>query len=156
MRKGRETIGLPVVSLKSGKELGFVEDLVWSHQERRVSHLIVRDKGLTRKEYLVDLSSVASVGDDAVTVTGEDSLSEVSKPADGYARLGSLTGLPAMTTGGNNLGTIEDLVFALNEGRLLGYELSAGLVGDLVSGRELLEPEKILTWGEDAVIVNEL
>lgn len=154
LRKGREIIGLPVVSLATGKELGLVEDLLWDHQGRRITHLVIGEKGISKESRWVSFHDILGIGDDAVTVAG-DSLPDGVQDPEVDTRASRLTGLPVLTAGGNNVGTIEDVVFASEDGRLLGYEISSGLVGDLVSGRDVLAPDTVITWGEEAVIVND-
>ncbi len=153
MRKGREIIGLPVVSLATGKELGLVEDLLWDHQGRRITHLVISEKGISKGPRLVSFHDILGIGDDAVTVAG-DSLPQGVQDPEVDTRTSRLAGLPVLTAGGNNVGTIEDIVFASGDGTLLGYEISSGLVGDLVSGRDVLTPDTVITWGEEAVIVS--
>lgn len=153
MRKGREITGLPVVSLATGEELGFVEDLVWDHRGRRVTHIVINQKKINGKQSLVSFADVQSFGEDAVTVA-EEALPDNAAAAT-ENKTSRLAGVPVLTAEGNSLGTLEDLIFTNTEGELLGYEISSGLVGDLVSGRNVLPLDAILTWGEDAVIVSD-
>ncbi|MGB9792753.1 MAG: PRC-barrel domain-containing protein [Thermacetogeniaceae bacterium] len=157
MRKGREIIGLPVVSVVTGKELGMVEEILWDHQDRRITSLVVGEKKNSRKDFknshVVAMEEILGIGEHAVTIE-RDSLSEtemkerVGRPTTG------VKGVPVITTDGNQLGTVEDVVFSETDGKLVGYEISSGLVGDIVSGRFILNPEAVVTWGEEMVIVN--
>ncbi len=153
MRKGRDVIGLPVISLASGKELGVVEDLIWSHDELKVTHLVVNSKGVLNRTRYIPLGEVKSIGEDAVTVDGEEILEKVECQPEGK-RVNEITGGVVVTEGGQNLGTLEDVFFDGAAGRLLGYEVSTGLVGDLLSGRMIMPPEMVVTWGEEAVIAS--
>jgi uncharacterized protein YrrD len=47
-------------------------------------------------------------------------------------------------------------VFDDNGELLVGYEVSGGLVGDFISGREVLPPDAVLVWGVEAVVVRDL
>lgn len=150
MRKGREIIGLPVIGLPSGKEIGVVEDLVWSHQELKITHLIVAGKGVFNRRRHIAFGEVKSIGDDAVTV--EEGVFKESPSSMEGKKVSQIAGDLVLTQEGQNLGTMEDLLFDSAAGKLLGYEVSTGLVGDLLSGRMIMPPEKVLTWGEEAII----
>jgi uncharacterized protein YrrD len=115
---------------------------------------LVHGNGLISKIQLIPYRSIASIGSDAVTLNGdfEDIDDEMAASGTGS---GQLAGCPVLSEQGQNLGTIEDVVFQTSDGELVGYEMSTGLVGDLLSGRRLLPLEDILTWGDQAVIVKE-
>lgn len=153
LRKGRDVIGLPVVSLSTGKELGPVEDLLWDHEDRKITCLVVGERRDSKDSSLLAFSDILSIGEHAITVV-RDSLSDGLKKTEVGVPASRIRGIPVMTTGGNNVGTIEDVLFEDRDGELLGYEISLGLVGDLVSGRHVLSPDAVVTWGEEAVIVN--
>jgi len=57
-----------------------------------------------------------------------------------------------VTTEGARVGTIGDLYFAEDTGRILGYEVSGGTIGDVMRGTSWLPIEAIGTIGRDAVI----
>lgn len=150
MRKGRDVIGLPVICLASGKEIGVVEDLIWSHAELKVTHLVVNGKGGLNRSRCIPFEEVKSIGEDAVTVE-DDGLENTDLPPE-ERRVSEIAGGLVLTEGGRNLGTLEDVFFDNAGGKLLGYEVSTGLVGDLLSGRMIMPPEMVVTWGEEAVI----
>jgi uncharacterized protein YrrD len=151
LRKGREIIGLPVVSLTSGEELGAVEDLLWNEQEGRLSGLVLLEAGAVKRQRLLPFDQIKCIGADAVTVQAEDLAAECP-PEDG--RLSLLNGLPVLSEEGESLGTIEDFVFSPEDGRVEGYDLSAGLVGDLLSGRCLIPRQAVVVWGKESVVVS--
>lgn len=72
MHKGREITGLPVVSLASGKEIGLVDDILWSHSDLKIRYLEVGDHHLP-------FPDISSIGTDAVTISGQEVLVEQIK-----------------------------------------------------------------------------
>lgn len=151
MYKGREIIGLPVVSLAAGKEIGVVEDILWSHPELKIHYLVIDEKGALNRSRYLPFTEIISIGTDAVTVSGQQVVEEEDEVSVGKS-VKQTGGELVMTQDGKNLGTLEDVVFDADEGKLLGYEVSTGLVGDLLSGRMTLPPEMICTWGKEAII----
>ncbi|MDH7578025.1 MAG: PRC-barrel domain-containing protein [Bacillota bacterium] len=152
MRKGREIIGLPVLNLATGKEIGFVQDLVWCPEACKLTYIILEEVGILCRPRFIRYQDVVNVGKDAITVSGE-MLPEGEINLETSPRATRVTGVPVITTEGENLGTIEDVVFTLPGGELLGYEISAGLVEDLISGRSILPRDDVVAWGKDTIIV---
>lgn len=155
MRKGREIVGLPVISLATGKEVGVVQDLLLSPRTHKVTYLVVGEAGFLRRTCFISFQNVVNVGDNAVTISSE-SLLEKDRETGGSASTSQLSGSEVLTVDGKNLGTLEDVVVSIPEGKLLGYEISAGLVEDVISGRGVLSPGDILTWGKEAIIVRNI
>lgn len=151
MYKAREIIGLPVVSLDTGKEIGVVTDLLWSHPEKKIICLVVEEKGGLNHKYHLSFDKINSIGKDAVTVSSAEVLEEEREHLDA-ASLNQKEGELVLTQEGENLGTLNDVIFDANDGKLLGYELSTGLVGDLLTGRMVMSPDMVTTWGKEAII----
>ncbi len=151
MHKAREIIGLPVVSLDTGKEIGVVTDLLWSHPDMKIISLVVEEKGGLNSSRHLSFNSINSIGKDAVTVSCSDALED--EGAHPEARSVKQTeGELVLTQAGQNLGTLNDVIFDVNDGKLMGYEVSTGVVGDLLTGRMVMSPEMISTWGKEAII----
>ncbi|MFY9140947.1 MAG: PRC-barrel domain-containing protein [Thermacetogeniaceae bacterium] len=144
MYKAREIIGLPVVSLDTGKEIGVVTDLLWSHPEKKIICLVVEDRHLS-------FTNINSIGKDAVTVSSAEVLEEERDYPEATS-LNQKEDELVLTQDGQNLGTLNDVIFDVTEGKLLGYEVSTGLVGDLLTGRMVMSPEMVATWGKEAII----
>lgn len=149
MHKGREITGLPVVSLASGKEIGAVDDILWSYPDLKIHYLVVG-------EHYLPFPGISSIGTDAVTISGP----EVFEGQDGEQDAAGLAlksishtgGEVVLTEDGENLGILKDVLFDAADGKIKGYELSAGVVGDLLAGRMNLSPEMVLSWGKESII----
>ncbi|HHW28421.1 MAG TPA: hypothetical protein GXX21_02515 [Syntrophomonadaceae bacterium] len=151
MHKAREIIGLPVVSLDTGEEIGVVTDLLWSHPQKKIICLVVEEKSGFNHKHQLPFTNINSIGKDAVTVSSAEVMEEEREHLDA-ASLNQKEGELVLTQDGENLGTLNDVIFDVNDGKLLGYELSTGLVGDLLTGRMVMSPEMVATWGKEAII----
>ncbi len=152
MRRGREIIGLPVVCLDSGKEVGIVRDLVWDPGARRVTHLLVEEKSFFPRAKYLDFREVCAIGEDAVTIPAAFLLKE--EAPEGLLA-SQIPGVAAYTCSGKSLGTLEDLLISPPAGEVAGFELSGGLLGDLLTGRSIVSPHDVVVWGEEAVILRD-
>lgn len=144
LQKGRDIIGLPVVNLATGEEIGVVADILWSHQELKIRCLVVGD-------HYLPFADLSSMGTDAITVSGPEVLQDDIELSE-LKSVNETGGELVLTQDGNNLGTLKDVIFDADEGKLLGYELSTGVVGDLLSGRMVMSPEMVSSWGKEAII----
>ncbi|MFW5787584.1 MAG: PRC-barrel domain-containing protein [Halanaerobiales bacterium] len=64
-----------------------------------------------------------------------------------------ILGNSVINTSGKELGVISDLLIDEKLGKIVGYELSGGVIQDLWEGRNFLTVEENLYYGQDVVIV---
>ncbi|MFN8619179.1 MAG: PRC-barrel domain-containing protein [Chloroflexota bacterium] len=155
MRKGRTVIGQDVYSLADGLRLQSVKDLLVSESHDAIVALLVDEGGLLGTSTVVPIESVHRFGPDAVMVEASSAVvpaSADSRVAAILDRKVTLVGTPVVTTEGARVGTIGDLYFAEDSGRILGYEVSGGTIGDVMRGTSWLPIDAIDTIGPDAVI----
>ena len=158
MRKGKSVIGQPVYSLSDGTKVDSVKDLILEEGEDGVVALLVSEGGLLGTSTVVPFSAVARFGPSAVMI--DDRASAVPAASDPRVheileRRGTLLGSRVITDGGEELGTIADLYFDETSGRISGYEVSGGLLGDATRGPSYLPFTDIRTIGTDVVIATD-
>ncbi|MGQ9512326.1 PRC-barrel domain-containing protein [Thermodesulfitimonas sp.] len=68
MRKSKELLGMPVVSLEEGLRVGRVTGLVVDPAAKTVAALIVEKGGLFREQRFIPFPQVYSIGANAVTL----------------------------------------------------------------------------------------
>jgi len=148
MIKGREIRTLPVIDLARGKVLGTVQDYLLAANQK-IQGLYFQSGEELR---FLPLERMVNLGRDAVLVQGQKQEFELVTAPD-------LPQQPAgtwvMTAEGKSLGAIDDIVVEENEGSLIGYEISDGYLMDLLVGRKIVGAANIVTFGKDAVIVDE-
>src|SRR5208337_1557902 len=97
MRRGREIVGLPVIKLSTGKELGFVADLTWSHDQRKITAISLDPGGVVCDADPIPLSNIAFIGQNAVTVTDE---AKTGVDSSGDKNIGAVAGILVVTDTG--------------------------------------------------------
>jgi len=137
---------MPVIEVSSGRQLGYIKD--FELEDNRITGIYI-DTGQDERCYIPH-EHISSMGRDAVLVNGcaavEPEVLE-HKVKNRYA------GVPVVTSLGQSIGMIEDIIIEENEGSVMGYEVSDGLFKDMVMGRKIITPENILTYGDETVIV---
>lgn len=155
MHKSKDVIGLPVLDLDTGQELGVVRDVLFN-EEWTFSGLFVEVKSLFRKGRFISSESIHAIGDDCVTVPHLDSLLPIQDvPHLNGINTGraTLLGKPVYTANGNCLGQVEDIYFQEEIGTIVGYEISDGLLSDIFHGRKTFKHVERCTIGVDAIVI---
>lgn len=154
MRKITALIGQRVISLADGQPLGTVKDVVISDDSDAVSALVLDEGGLLAARRVISLAEVSSYGRDAIVIERDGPAVEASEAADLDADpRRALGGMKVFSSTGDELGTIADVYFEETDGRIVGFELSAGMMSDVASGRRFLAIEDLDQVGKDIVYV---
>jgi uncharacterized protein YrrD len=153
MYKVNALIGQKVISLADGHAIGSVKDVVISDTNDSVAALVLDEGGLISPVRVVPIDDVHSYGRDAVVVEGDDAVVDAGAipelDVDPKHRLG---GMKVFSNAGEQVGTIADVYFE-EDGRIVGFEVSAGMVDDLATGRRFLPVEELDRVGDEIVYV---
>ena len=156
LRKISELVGLKVIDIKDGTDLGQVGEVVLSPDDLKLLGFVVKSGGfLAQEERIVEASDVRAIGEDAITVDGQEAAhtSEASTEAFRNAREGNrrLAGKRVITDKGSVVGTVSDAI--LDED---GRQLAALLIGGgLLQSADSLHVDRITSVGPDVIVVRE-
>lgn len=131
MQKASEVIGRAVVVREGGEEVGKIKDLVLDSTGRQVLGFVVSE-GLFKSTKVAPWLGVQAIGPDSVIVAAATSIVKESEAPDIKAVIEkdlSIRGTRLQTTGGKDLGKIDDFQFDETSGAVLGYELAGGVFG---------------------------
>ncbi len=135
MRKGRELLSLPVVEALTGEQLGEVKELLYDIRGCHLIGFIVADGGWLRAARAVLLHEVQDITGTAVVVEDKNCIRDISEIAEFLQHRSDVIGYMLITSEGKELGVIQDLVISPGNGKIHGYELSSGIMDDLLNGR---------------------
>jgi len=152
LRKVSDLINLPVINLASGSQIAKVNDIVLNADDDVLQGFLCENK-------LLSLKNIKNLGKDAIMVEGDELnslLESVKIPVNPPLFLPEyILATPIVTEQGECIGTVGDILIEENTGKIMGYEVSDGLLKDLVKGRSIITVPQIITYGEDAVVVRE-
>lgn len=148
MRRIREIVGLPVLDLKSGDSIGWVQDLVLDNDKDEVIGILLEGGHLFRSEKGIPRKAIMTVGKDALTVS-----SKTVEELKG-TRWSDKVGNEVYTQGGDARGTIEDVFLDDSAEKMVGFEVSDGLFADLLHGRGTILRPHVMIDGKDILIVD--
>jgi uncharacterized protein YrrD len=151
MRRGRDVIGIPVITRDTGTRVGKVEDVVIDRPARRVLGFLLDEPGWFAKAKVVAWPAILMVGFDALIIDSETSVkraSEVTEMQEVLDRGYVLQGAHVHTTAGLDLGKIENFYFDPSSGNVQGFELSGG------HGKQFLPLPASFEAGADVAFVD--
>lgn len=154
MKRSEELLGLSVISIEDGKEMGRVSDYVINPEKGLVEYLII-DEGV---KYIgikvLPFKMVEGVGEYAVTVQNATSVTAISDQPEIKSLLEKdvrLNGTRVLTRKGMLIGTVSE--FLIDDeagGKIAGCELSPADNTE----KKIIPSEQIVTFGKDILVVN--
>jgi uncharacterized protein YrrD len=154
MRKVNTIIGQELISLTDGHRIAPVKDVILDSHQEHVAALVVQEAGLMSGARIVPIDEVRSYGRDAIVIEGDATVVDAGgRPDIEVADGPSLAGMRVYTNTGEQVGSIADVYFEEDDGRIVGFEISAGAVGDIADGRRFLPAEQLDHIGEEVVYV---
>lgn len=159
MKKGRAIIGLNVLEEKEGMHLGKVIDILYTGSEGRVIGLMVETAGASLPEMrFVQLTKVKEITKEAVFIESKDALQApqcLKNNDEASFSAALLSGQHIYSELGKEKGIIKDVLIDLTSGKVEGYQVSGGIIADLVSGRNVIPVSDVITMGKDMIIMKD-
>ncbi|MDP5272802.1 PRC-barrel domain-containing protein [Chengkuizengella axinellae] len=157
MQKAKDIIGLPVIEIEKGEQTGSVKDFLLN-DNWEIQAIVLEGKHWFSSTRIVEWEEIISFGKDAVTIENEKVIEHLDDVYNQFHPLYNgekkILGLPILTVNGHELGMVDDVYFGGKMGRkIIGYELTDGLISDIQDGRKWLRAPKQITVGKDAIIV---
>lgn len=155
MKKGRDLVGMPIINLTNGETVGRVRDVYFDPESHRILGIVMDGGGWLKGPRKICFADLTGVGEDAITIENDAVI--LKEPVDEECIVtgeGTLIGNRVMTRDGNELGIIADVIFDHSSGEITHYQLSEGIVQDLLEGRERLPVDMEFQYGKDALIVD--
>ena len=154
MKKTEEMIGLPIISIADGMEIGNVKSLIVDTDDRKVSYFVV-DRGMhLLGAKVIPSEGVLGIGEYAMTIENEDAILTISKVPAAIQLLEkniAVKGSKMLTERGKMAGEVTEVYFDENDDcKIKGIEFMP--LGSQQSVKFL--PDKyVMTYGKQLVIV---
>ncbi|MEH7223089.1 PRC-barrel domain-containing protein [Bacillus sp. JJ1566] len=152
MKKSVEIVGLPIISIIDGIEVGKVKSLVINPEKGSVDFLTIEHEDWQVSVKAIPFKRVVGIGEYAVTIESESSVIDLNEIPIANSLVNKkikITNTKVMTRKGQLLGEILEYFVDDETGNLLGTLLN-------VQGNEVvLASKSVLTYGRDIIIVEE-
>ncbi|MFV2048961.1 PRC-barrel domain-containing protein [Metabacillus sp. YM-086] len=148
MKKAKELLHLPIISISEGKQLGIIKDLIINPDEKSVNYLILGQDDWHGGLNALSYDKVVGVGDSAVMIEQKNSIIGLDD-IPFINKMVPLIGSQVITRGGEHSGVISDYYFNEENGHL------ESLLIHSANNKFFLPIENVLYLGKERVITNE-
>jgi uncharacterized protein YrrD len=127
MKKSVEILGLPIISITEGRELGISKSLLMDAANGRVSALIIEDEDWYRGVKLLPYESVIAIGDDAITIISSENILKLNEATEYEPLLDAnvrVIDTKAITKSGSIQGKVTE-IFIDDDGRIAKCEINS-------------------------------
>jgi uncharacterized protein YrrD len=157
MQSVQSLLGRPVLETETGQQIGTIREIVINMTHAVVQSMIITEADWFAGQQSLYFVDLFRIGRDAVMVRNRRLVSAVKEEDPGlhpwYVR--DLQGKEIVTETGLNLGNLVDILFNRVNGEIREYELSDGIVADLLYGRAMIPLPQAQIIGSERVIVPE-
>lgn len=149
MRCARDIIGLPIIDINNGDQVGWVKDVVFDKEKDLVTGFLLEGAHLFNANKGIPRHNIISVGKNAIMAFN------ISYKEIFGLKWSQKIGNQVYTKGGDVKGTIEDVFLDDKAENIVGFEISDGLFADLMDGREAIFKQHVMVDEKDILIVDD-
>ena len=155
MRRSREYLSMPIISVSEGQQIGTVRGLIINPKSMEVAALLVDQKGFFKEQRVIPYTKVKSVGDHAITVDRISNAEKVINLPEIVSLLKdkvALINTKVITETGKVLGVVEEFYIDTKIGKIISLEVANNFLTGLFKGRARLDHCDLITMGKDVII----
>ncbi|MDF2987924.1 MAG: hypothetical protein K0R50_3434 [Eubacterium sp.] len=156
MKRTEEIIGLPIISISNGNDAGIVKSVIINPEKGTIDYIVVDFGAQILNAKVIPAGYILGIGDYALTIESEDSISEINKlPAamDLLQKNVQVRGTRVLTKKGRMIGEIGDLYIDEDaDCSIIGLEFIADAAQKNI---KLIPRDSIITFSKNLIIVNE-
>ncbi|RYX78659.1 hypothetical protein EON76_02965 [bacterium] len=156
--KGKDVIGLKVVTVDTGTVIETVDDIAYDPINHRITALLVDSGGLFSSAKAIHIDDVRNIGEDAVIVHDDSAIRSTKELSSDVRSISDsnkhLVKTNVLTIDGKELGKVTDIFFDSANGYVESMEVSQGGLKIMTEGKKSIKPSDIVTIGADATIVS--
>ncbi|WP_312201113.1 PRC-barrel domain-containing protein [Anaerospora hongkongensis] len=152
MKKSTDILGLPVISIMEGKELGNVKSLVINPNGGVVTALVRDEVKWYLEAKLLPFSAITGIGEYAVTIEDSSAVASISTAPEFEKLLAAdikVIGTKILTKSGRIHGKVTEILID-DAGQITACEIE-----DVAGQPAEISAQRILTYGKDVLIIKE-
>ncbi|AFS78344.1 PRC-barrel domain-containing protein [Gottschalkia acidurici 9a] len=153
MIKESEIVGTPIIN-KNGDKVASIKEILYSKSRKKVNAFLISENGLFKRPQIVKFIDISELGKDAIFIENERTLKRHHSKIEDHFNYKEAIGKEVITDQGESLGFINDILIDKNEGAVVGFILTDGIIEDISTGRKVLPYDKDIVFGEDTIIIS--
>ena len=156
MKKSQQIIGLPIISISDGNEVGKVKNIVLNADNGTIDYFVV-DSGIqVLSTRVIPTSNVLGIGEYAMTVLNPEAISDISKIPSAIDLLQkniTVKGTKVLTKKGSLIGETGDIFVDVEDNcSIVGIEYIADITQKKV---RLIPRSSVITFGKTLLVVED-
>jgi uncharacterized protein YrrD len=156
MKKTQKILGLPIISISDGMEVGRVKSIIINADRGAIDYIVV-DSGIQIfSARVIPTEDVLGIGEYALTIENEDVITDISKIPAAIQLLQNdirVKGTKVLTKKGRLIGEIGDIYIDEENGcRINGLEFIADITQKKI---RLIPRDAVITFGKNLTVVKE-
>ncbi len=154
MKKSKEIVGLPVISISEGLEIGEVKGLFINPKEKNIEFFLLDEKGFSSELKGIPFLSAEAIGDFAVIVDTKCGIIDIMKVGilrETYNLDVDIIGIKVITTKGRYLGDVTEYSVDAGKGAIQSFYFQSK-----TDNTEYIIPaSSVITIGKEALIIED-
>lgn len=151
MKKSIDMLGLPIISITEGRELGVSKSLVIDAEQGIVAALVIEDEDWYRGVKVMPFKAVSAIGEDAIIINNSSDILQLNDASEFEPLLVAnikIIGTKVITKSGSIHGKITELIID-DSGAISKclIETSSGASSEITA-------EQVSTFGKQVTIIN--
>ncbi len=156
MKKSQQIIGLPIISISDGNEVGKVKNIIMNSDRGTIDYFVV-DSGIqVLSTRVIPTTDVLGIGEYAMTVLNPEAISDISKiptAIDLLQKNITVKGTKVLTKKGSLIGETGDIFVDVENGcNIVGIEYIADITQKKV---RLIPRDAVITFGKTLLVVED-
>ncbi|TYQ16099.1 UNVERIFIED_CONTAM: uncharacterized protein YrrD [Acetivibrio alkalicellulosi] len=156
MKKTQEILGLPIISISEGIEVGRVKNVIVNAVKGAIDYVVVESGIQILSAKVIPTENVIGIGEYALTIENEEAINDLSKIPAAINLLQKniqVIGTKVLTQKGRLIGEIGDIYVDENEKcKIIGLEYIADITQKKI---RIIPRESVITFGSNLVVVKE-
>ena len=152
MKSSAQIIGLPIISISDGVQIGIVKTLVINPEKGSIDFLIIEHEDWQINVKAIPFKKVVGIGEFALTIESGNAvidLTEIPIANQLVSKKIEIKNTRIMTRIGELLGDVNEYYVNDDTGLVIGMKII------IDNGEKVLSSKYVLTYGKDMIIVNE-
>jgi len=156
MKMTREILGLPIVSISTGEEIGKVKSILINGEKGGIDYIVVETGNQIFSAKVIPTDRVLGIGTNALTIENESTITDINKVPGAVELIEKdirVKGTKVLTKKGRLVGEIGDVcVDEENCCKITALEHISGVSGEKPL---LIRRDSVITFGRNLTIVEE-
>ncbi|NPV89186.1 MAG: hypothetical protein HPY50_00225 [Firmicutes bacterium] len=155
MKRSIEIVGLPVLSIIKGREVGTVKELLIDPNQGEVAFLLLGLENWYSPPGVLPFKDVSGVGEYALTIEYDNSitpLGEIPEAAQLLANQVKVIGTKVITRKGKYIGKVTEIIIDDANGKISGCVIEPK---DDPGASPIIPDTSIITFGQEVLVINE-